>query len=131
MSGAKESSIPLSTSVSLSLSDGTAAATVEEYRKIIGALQYLCLTRPNIAFAVNKLSQFMHKPTQLHFTSLKRVLRYIKHTMFHGLFIKKASPLQLVVFSDSDWAGNVDDRTSTSAFIIYLGGTPLSWSSKK
>ena len=131
MSGAKESVTPLSTSVSLQLFDGSSTANEEQFRKIIGSLQYLCLTRPDINFAVNKLSQFMHKPTQIHFTALKRVLRYLKGTLFHGLLIKKDSPSQLLVYTDSDWAGNMDDRTSTSAYLIYLGGTPISWSSKK
>ena len=89
MLGVKESAIPLSTSVSLQLFDGSSTVNEEQFRKIVGSLQYLCLTRPDINFVVNKLSQFMHKPTQIHFTILKRVIRYLKGSLFHGLLIKK------------------------------------------
>lgn len=71
MTGAKESATALSTSISLHLFDVSNVANVEQFRKIIGALQYLCLTQPNINFVVNKLSQFMHKPTSIHFQCLK------------------------------------------------------------
>ncbi|GFY87730.1 hypothetical protein Acr_05g0013690 [Actinidia rufa] len=83
MSGAKDVSTPLSTSQSLKLLDGTTNVDSTEFRRIIGSLQYLSLTRPDISFAVNKLSQFMHKPTTTHFTATKRLLRYLKQTIFH------------------------------------------------
>ena len=90
MSGAKDVSTPLSTTQSLQLIDGTAAVDSSEFRRIIGRLQYLSLTRPDISFAVNKLSQFMHKPTTNHWTATKRLLRYLKQTIFHGIQIHKA-----------------------------------------
>jgi hypothetical protein len=77
MDGAKDVTIPLSTSVSLKLNDGSAVVNPTEYRKVIGALQYLSLTRPDISFAVNKLSQFMHCPSTIHWTATKRLLRYL------------------------------------------------------
>ena len=131
MSAAKDVSTPLSTSESLKLVDGTAPMDSSDFRRIIGSLQYLSLTRPDISFAVNKLSQFMHKPTQTHWTATKRLLRYLKQTIFHGIQISKSGLPLLTTFSDVDWAGNVDDRTSTSAYISFLGSTPISWSSKK
>ncbi|EOY16663.1 Cysteine-rich RLK (RECEPTOR-like protein kinase) 8 [Theobroma cacao] len=131
MSGAKASTTPISTTTRLCLHDGSATADDEAFRKIVGCLQYLVLTRLDICFVVNKLSQFMHKPSTLHFQALKRVLRYLKRTLFHGLFIKKELSPSLQVFTNSDWAGSPNDKTSTSVFIIYLGGTPVSWSLKK
>jgi hypothetical protein len=81
MDAAKPTHTPLSTSTTLTLNDGTAAADSTLYRQIIGALQYLNLTRPDLSFAINKLSQFMHKPTSLHLQHLKRLLRYLKATL--------------------------------------------------
>ena len=126
MSGAKDVSTPLSTTQSLQLIDGTAAVDSSEFRRIIGRLQYLSLTRHDISFVVNKLSQFMHKPTTNHWTATKRLLRYLKQTIFHGIQIHKVGLPILRTYSDADWAGNVDDCTSTSAYISFLGSNPIS-----
>lgn len=131
MLGAKDVSTPLSTTNSLKLIDGTSSVDSTEFRRVIGNLQYLSFTRLDISFAVNKLSQFMHKPTTAHWTTTKRLLCYLKHTVFHGIQLTKNSNPVLTTFSDADWAGNVDDRTSTSAYISFLGPNPISWSSKK
>jgi len=95
MDMAKDIHTPLSTSTPLILMDGSTPADSTEYRRVIGALQYLGLTRPDIAFPVNRLSQFMHKPTACHWTAAKRILRYLKQTMFHGILIQQTSPLNL------------------------------------
>ena len=133
MIGAKDVSNPLSTTTSLKLVDGTSSTNSTLFRSVIGALQYLSLTRSDISFSVNKLSQFMHKPTVTHWTAAKRLLRYLKHTIFHVLHIrkKKKSSFELITHSDVDWASNYDDWTSTSAYISFLGVNPISWSSKK
>jgi len=89
MSGAKSTSTPLCTTSPLKLNDGSAPTDSKMFRSIIGALQYTTLTRPDLAFSINKLSQFMHQPTQIHFQQLKRVLRYLKLTINHGLMLKK------------------------------------------
>jgi hypothetical protein len=74
MHGAKAVITPLSNTTVLKLFDGTSSVDSTKYRSIIGALQYLSLTRPDISFAVNKLSQFIHKPTITHLTAVKRLL---------------------------------------------------------
>ncbi|KAL9238891.1 hypothetical protein vseg_013261 [Gypsophila vaccaria] len=131
MSEAKPASTPLDSNTSLTLKSGTPLTTPTDYRMLVGSLQYLFLTRPDIAFAVNKLSQFMHQPTTTHWQALKRLLRYLQGTPHFGINIYKQSPLNLHAFSDSDWAGDKDDYLSTGAYIVYLGKNPISWSSKK
>jgi hypothetical protein len=101
------------------------------FHQIMGNLQYFSLMRLDISFAVNKLSQFMHKPTTNHWITTKRLLRYLKQTIFYGVQIHKPGSSVLQTYSDPDWAGNVDDRTSTSTYISFLGSNPISWTSKK
>ena len=131
MTGAKEATTPLSTTTSLTITDGSASMDASEFRSVVRSLQYLSLTRPDIAFAVNKISQFMHKPTQLHWQAVKSLLRYLKGTIHHGLSLTCNPSASLYAFSDSDWAGNPDDRTSTTAYILFLGGNAVFWASQK
>jgi hypothetical protein len=105
MEGAKDVMTPLSTTDPLILHDPSPTVEATPYRRLVGSLQYLAFTRPDISFAINKLSQFMHAPRQSHWQALKRVLRYLKGTIHHGLFLNRHSPLKLSVFSDSDWGG--------------------------
>ncbi|KAH9687107.1 retrovirus-related pol polyprotein from transposon RE1 [Citrus sinensis] len=130
MCGAKPVSTPLCSTASFKLFDGAASADATEYRKVVGALQYLSFTRPDISFAVNKLSQFMHSPSVLHWQAVKRVLRYLKSTTSYGLFLKRNSPCLLHAYSDADWGGD-ESMYSTSAYMLYLGGNPISWRSNK
>lgn len=131
MIGAKSVTTPLATEPPLTILSGIALTDPSEYRTVVGSLQYLCLTRLDIAYAVNKLSQFMHRPTTVHWDAVKRLLRYLSGTTDHGLALHRHTSLSLHAFSDADWAGNKDDYTSTSAYIVYLGLNPISWSSKK
>jgi histone deacetylase 1/2 len=121
MQGAKDVSSPMCTSVQLKLINGTTPCNNTDFRSIIGGLQYLSLTRPDICFAVNKLSQFMHQPTVTHWTAAKRLLRYLKKTFFLGIHINRKSSFDVTTFADADWVGNYDDRTSTLAYITFLG----------
>ncbi|PKU70162.1 Retrovirus-related Pol polyprotein from transposon TNT 1-94 [Dendrobium catenatum] len=100
------------------------------YRHLVGSLQYLTLTRPDISFAVNSLCQHMHNPMSLDFLFLHRLLRYIKGTLTYGLPITQGD-LVLQSFSDADWAGDKDTRRSTTGYCTFLGHTLVSWSVKK
>ena len=131
MSAAKASSTPLPPGYQPSLAEGAPLSDPSEYRATVGSLQYLALTRPDICFAVNKLSQFMHQPTDTHWQLVKRLLRYLSGTLHDSLLLHRHSPLSVHAYSDADWGGNKDDLSSTSAYIVYLGRNPISWSSKK
>ena len=130
MDGAKPCATPLSTSQldhTSSLLDNPA-----EYRSLVGALQYLTWTRPDLSFAVNLVCQFMHSPRQSHFQAVKRLLRYLKGTIDMGLWFRKQSfPPSITAFSDADWAGCSIDRKSTGGYCIFLGSSLISWSAKK
>ncbi|WMV34017.1 hypothetical protein MTR67_027402 [Solanum verrucosum] len=73
----------------------------------------------------------MHYPMDTHWVAVKRILRYIKCTSAHGLFLSRTSTTILHGYTDSDWGGNMDDRKSTTGFTIYLGNHLISWSSRK
>nr|GLL46186.1 Retrovirus-related Pol polyprotein from transposon RE2 [Ipomoea trifida] len=79
-----------------------------------------------IAYVVNKLSQFTHRPTTDHWAAVKRLLRYLCGTLNHGIFLHKVNPVSLHAYTDANWAGSKDDYTSTSAYIVYLGRHPVS-----
>lgn len=131
MSGAKDVHTPMSTSEKLTLFDGSPSTDATVYKQIVGSLQYLAITRPDISFAINRLSQFMHAPTQLHFQALKRVLRYLKGTISHGLHLNRQSFHTLTAFSDSDWGGSLEQGRSTTTYILYLGSNVISWKSTR
>lgn len=90
---AKEVTTPMCHTEPLLLKDGSTFIDPTHYRKLVGGFQYLYLTRPDISFAENRLSQYMHSPTELHRTTLKRIIRYLKNTIFHGLFLRKGASL--------------------------------------
>jgi histone deacetylase 1/2 len=94
-------------------------------------LQYLTLTRPDIAFSVNKVCQFLHAPTTVHWAAVKRILRYIKQCVQLGLKIQRSDSTLVSAFLDADWAGCVDDRKSTGGFAVFLGANLVSWSARK
>ena len=131
MLDAKPVATPMPISPKLTITSGQPMQDPREFRMIMGSLQYLSFTRPDIAYSVNKLSQFMHCPTDEHWQAVKRVLRYLAGTLSHGILFRRDTPLSLHAYSDADWAGDTDDFISTNAFILYIGATPIAWSSKK
>jgi len=133
MSSCKPVSAPLSASEKLTLNEGTPLGPKDttHYRSVVGALQYLTLTRPDISYSVNKVCQFLHAPTIAHWSAVKRILRYIKLCTSLGLKIQKSSSTLVSAFSDADWAGSSDDRRSTSGFAVFLGSNLVSWNARK
>lgn len=131
MSNAKPVTTPMASSPKLTLTSGTKLPNPTDFRKLVGSLQYLAFTRLDIAYAVNRLSQFMHLPTEDHWQAAKRVLRYLAGTPTHGIFFSAKNTLSLHAYSDADWAGDSDDYVSTNSYIVYLGKHPISWTAKK
>ncbi|XP_021321755.1 uncharacterized protein LOC110437601 [Sorghum bicolor] len=96
------------------------------YRHLAGALQYLTVTRPDIAFAVQQVCLHMHDPCEPHLALLKCILRYVRGTTSHGLLLRASSNFNITVYSDADWAGCPETRRSTSGFCVFLGDTLVS-----
>ncbi|GKV15778.1 hypothetical protein SLEP1_g26529 [Rubroshorea leprosula] len=130
MAEAKPVSSPMATTP-LQLHQGLKLSDPSPYRRLIGSLQYLNLTRPDITFAVNRLSQFLHAPFDVHMQAAKRVLRYLKGSVFHGLLLHRQPLSPLHAFSDSNWAGDKDTLRSTTGYIVFLGSNPISWKACK
>lgn len=101
------------------------------FKSLIGSLRYLTCTRPDILFGVGLVSRYMEAPTMTHFKAAKRILRYLKGTLDFGLMYSFSNDSKLVSYCDSDWAGDMDDRKSTSGFVFFIGKTAFAWSSKK
>jgi len=131
MTACKAMSTPLEQNAKLYREDGSKEADGTLYRQLVGSLNYLTTTRPDIAYSVSILSQFMAKPSGNHWNAAKKVLRYLKGTVNLGIMYTDESDVVLTGFSDSDWAGNPDDRRSTSGYAFHIGSGVVSWSSKK
>jgi len=123
--------IPLAANEKFRKDDGEKKANSSLYRSLIGSLLYLTSTRPDIMFAASLLSRFMQEPSQVHFGAAKRVLRYLQGTMDYGIMYKFGGDLNLIGYSDSDWAGSIDDMKSTSGYAFLFGSSICSWLSKK
>jgi hypothetical protein len=112
--------------------DDAAKADKTQYRSVIGSLRYLVNTRPDLAYAVGIASRFMENPSTTHWGMVKQILRYVQGTLTHGCCYKKGTRTPVLVgFSDSDHAGDHDDRKSTSEVVFFLGSNIITWSSRK
>ncbi|KAL5583327.1 hypothetical protein UlMin_015769 [Ulmus minor] len=131
MDEAKPLPTPMVSNLKLTSTDGDPITNGTEYRSIVGALQYITITRPEIAYSVNRVCQFMQNPLTVHWKAVKRILRYLKGTMDEGILIRRSKTLALTGYCDADWGNDLDNRRSTTGYCIYLGNSLVSWSSKK
>lgn len=106
-------------------------ANKERYQQLVGKLIYLAHTRPDIAYAVSVVSQFMHRPNKDHMDAVIRIMRYLKSSPGKGIMFSKNNHLRIDGYTDADWAGNVSDRKSTSGYFTFVGGNLVTWRSKK
>jgi hypothetical protein len=131
MSDCKPCSTPVDMQAKLSEATGDPVADPTDYRSLVGALQYLTFTKPDISYAVQQVCLHMHDPREPHLAALKRLLRNLRGTVDYGLLLHRSTSSELVVYTDADWAECPDTRRSTSGYAVFLGGNLVSWLSKR
>ena len=122
---------PIEVNHGLSISPDQVPTNKERYQRLVGKLIYLTHTRPDIAYAVSVISQFMHNPSDQHMNAVNRILAYLKSAPGKGILFSKHGHLDIVGYTDSDFAGSRIDRKSTSGYLSFVGGNLVSWRSKK
>jgi len=122
---------PMSTSVKISSDLAGKSVDLSLYRSMIGSLLYLTASRPDIAFSVGVCARFQANPKESHLTTVKRIIRYVNETLSYGIWYSRVTNHVVAGYSDADWAGNVDDRKSTSRGCFYVGNNLVAWMSKK
>ncbi|XP_074327097.1 secreted RxLR effector protein 161-like [Apium graveolens] len=111
--------------------EGSNRVNTTLYKQLVGCLMYLTVTRPDLMFVVCLVSRFMADPREEHMLIIKRVLRYLKGTLDFGIFYGKSLNTNLLGYTDSDYARDMDDRKSTSGYVFLLNGAAICWSSRK
>ena len=101
------------------------------YKQLVGSLMYLTAIRPDKIFVTCLISRYMTKPMEIHLQVAKRALQYLKGTMNYGIHYKKGGDRELLAFTDSDYAGDMEDKKSTSGYAFLMGSSVVSWCSKK
>ena len=122
---------PIVPSFKLHQDEGGVKVDETFYKQIVGSLMYLTATRPDMMFIVSLISRYMSKPTEMHMQAAKRALRYLKGSVNYGIFYKKGGAEELLAFTDNDYAGDVEDRRSTSGYVFLMNAGVVAWSSRK
>ncbi|KAK5845013.1 hypothetical protein PVK06_001165 [Gossypium arboreum] len=129
--GCKPTKTPIEVNHRLGNALEDAIVDKRSYQRLVGKLIYLSHTRPDIAYAVGVVSQFMHNPKESHLRAVYQILQYLKGTPGKGILFKKGENLTLEAYTDADYAGSMVDRRSTSGYCTFLGGNLVTWRSKK
>jgi hypothetical protein len=122
---------PVVTKCHLALDPNGKEVDQKVYRSMIGSLLYLCASRPDIVLSVGVCARYQASPKESHMMALKRIFRYLVDTPRYGIWYPKGSSFILNGYTDADWAGDKDDRKSTSGACQFLGRSLVCWSSKK
>lgn len=131
MEECKPSKFPMEQNCNLRPNDADPDANPTRYRRLLGRLLYLTVNRPDITYAVNTLCQFMTAPKQTHVDAADRILRYLKMTPGQGILLPKEGSLSLQAYCDADWGGCPLTQRSCTGYMILLGGSPISWKTKR
>ena len=127
----KPANFPMEQNHRLALSESPLLSQPEKYRRLIGRMIYLGVTRPDLAYSVHVLSQFMQSPREDHWQAALRVVRYLKGSPGQGLLLRANDSLHITGWTDSDWASCPITRRSVSGYFVQLGSSPISWKTKK
>ena len=122
---------PIVTRCKLVKDENVRATDASKYKQMVGCLMHLLATRPDLEYSVCLVSRYMERATEMHLAAIKRILRYLKGTVGYGILYKKEEEVKLTCWSDSDYAGDFDDRKSTSGYVFMIGDNAIAWSSKK
>jgi hypothetical protein len=131
MEKCKPADTPIALGTKLSKEDLGSVISSTLYKQLVGSLMYLTTTRPDITYATSYISRFMESPKYSHWKVGKRILRYIAGTTTYGLWYTASADSMLTGYTDSDYAGSIDDRKSTSGYAFLFGKNLISWASKK
>jgi len=131
LDGKSHAHTPMSTSVKICVDLTGKQADPTLYISIIGNLLYLTASRLDIAFSAGVCARFQAHPKESHLTAVKRIIRYVNATVHYGIYFSRETNLVLARYSDADWAGNADDRKSTSGRCFYVGTNLVAWMSRK
>jgi hypothetical protein len=124
---------PMETRLKLSKLSTEPLVDATAYRSMVGSLRYLVNTRPDLAFAVGYVSRFLEEPRKDHMMAVKHFLRYVKGTKNWGLWFgrNKGKEAGLIGYIDSDYAGDIDGRRSTTGVVFFLNNSSITWTLMK
>ncbi|GAV70213.1 hypothetical protein CFOL_v3_13711, partial [Cephalotus follicularis] len=132
MLGAKPSDSPMDTNVKLYLDEGgNVLSDTKSYHRLVGKLNYLGVTRPDIGFFVSVVSQFMSSPRSTNMDAVMRILQYLKKAFGKGVLFQNHGHTDVEGYFDADWAGSPSNKKSTSGYCVFVGGNSIAWKSKK
>lgn len=123
----KQVATPLPLHLKLTSAKGNLFSDAALYRCLVGKLNFLTNTRPDLSYIVQSLSQYMHAPTVSHDQALLHAFNYVGCTCGQGILLQASASLCLQAFSNSDWGACYDTRRSFSWYILLFGNFPISW----